>query len=1417
MKKLILFLFLVTLLLTSIATAENYDTTCCVLNYVSPDDVRPIYPAETCYVGYTPEKECFDSVEQKYTPGALDVGCCCLDGTIHYVPGGNAAYPELASRVYCEAQGYDFKKPNADQTCNDVCDGFVNQDINSQYVIVDGYINVKVYDEAPRLYEGAIVTSMFDYAQVKTDRFGYYNLKRTPGDPLGANEFRATVPEGKEIACNPGIIKKILTNSTQLNFTLECWEQTPDCQPDWEYSEWSDYCYPFEGKFYYRRTAVDKNNCDSTIGLASLSYECTEQGNIYGACGNNKFDEGSGEQCDNGVFYNPLDQKTTKELNCNQVDEYVYGDGKIKCNQATCAYDYSECELNCDPNVCRNRLDCEKECPACKDNTAVCGDTCYEAKPKFLETWRNESGLLTTSRNVFDLYDFLTERSSFTRPPIKYNQTTKDVFLEWEYEQQCRATIKGYKLQICEEDENTNYCKSQTKQELLIENPIILGSWMEDVLKPSTSYCYNVCAIKNDGRLLCAINQTGEELPCFSTGNEICLDETKQPGLNCEYNSEAGKSLPQGCSEKKYGQLYLTNLSLRQTTSDLITDCLGKICVETQYDKTAGSDFQGAKCVPQAACSLCNGLFGLYANYNLNTKITKFDDGEEYIESPSCFDLEYNFLNDPTEYPTEENSLGLCYQDKSKTITTKFDTCEMVTSCYDYDSENACQNDPCFKFVNLTGKEPKAGCEWNYLKTKDSDENLHNELGIGVCRPKDEKQQECLKCDYDAPLGFCSEDQCNLYGECYYKEESNHNLKLRKSLTYLTQDDTRNTISSLIPTCINKEEVSCYYYDTKEECLGESYVSSEIDIQYDNETIHDDEVGQRIFGTNKITKSEDKYGIGLCRWNDNEELFAGYGCVKDADGSIDMEGEKLLDDCAKRTPSQECLTDKTPPETKIVFKEGSETSTLVKDKKIPVYGLGEIELLEFSAIDDASETEEIITYASFVNLADCKECLTQDVEKQIGITGYSTNQLSISSIKSKCYDKGCDSYPQRNMNKLNPAYEPFTNLKSGEYALIYYSEDESHNLEVVQALHLYIDNSSPIIKIEEKNINIQSIRISEDIYKSNLNITFYVDGEEKPSRCEGHLYDSLGNPVFESSDVQGTAKVFKAKYYNLIDGYYNYTMECVDEYQNRAFKWRVIEVQGDMSINNPLPRGEIYKSPDEVTLSINTSSKAKNCWYSLDRYNYPDNQKFQSGTYDPQTKNQYHTISFSGFDLSQTGTWLGNYEFTIFTACEFDQNITEGNLGDIITFSVDNREPMTKIFVDGDYDIDLVDFEENMDFTDERSLYLSCDDSNALTENLYYGCKEIDYCFADYMPDLESFTANDCDGGEWIKLFPENQNEKNILTDLSIKQTEIGSSKHIYFRSIDKGNNIEELQRKNLRIRDVDFFDPEFSVSKIVK
>lgn len=163
-----------------------------------------------------------------------------------------------------------------------------------------------------------------------------------------------------------------------------------------------------------------------------------------------------------------------------------------------------------------------------------------------------------------------------------------------------------------------------------------------------------------------------------------------------------------------------------------------------------------------------------------------------------------------------------CYLDYSRFNVDIYNDCGEISSCYDYKSETACENNKC----------GMPACEW-------SNSDL-SEIGLGVCKPSQKEYQDCSKCNsqFNSLLGGCNSNICGLMGdECRYTSKS---------------------------TCIDDTEMACIYYTTQEECTGQQNLALEIN--------DDNSIKQA---------SQDKLNIGTCRWEGRCIKDADENTIKD--------------------------------------------------------------------------------------------------------------------------------------------------------------------------------------------------------------------------------------------------------------------------------------------------------------------------------------------------------------------------------------------------------------------------------------------------------------------------------------------------------------------------------------------------------
>lgn len=396
-------------------------------------------------------------------------------------------------------------------------------------------------------------------------------------------------------------------------------------------------------------------------------------------------------------------------------------------------------------------------------------------------------------------------------------------------------------------------------------------------------------------------------------------------------------------------------------------------CASTEvctYKTPTKSNQDHTTCEPQAPCDQCNGPFGLFAHV-----LQKLGIGIPY----------QSLLNWPCQ-----NLERVCYSDVTPTPQDAYRSCADVTTCYDYTSYATCSADPCQKF-NSSGLN---GCVWKRPTPG------FPEVGKGVCVPKDAALQQCERCN--DIFGSCNKNLCEQLGECYYDELPN-NLRTETGFT---------------PTCRNRREMACRYYDTKEDCIGPSGSESSItvNITFNNQ-------GEAIGGDHAIlTRSNDLFartghqeGFGHCEW------ISGYGdfCIKNSDGHT--QGFPR-DDCVEAgfasTPLYpDCLRDTQPPTTTILLKQGEP------------YGLDELTAIPYYVSDNLYSADYITTYACLV---------------PAGETCHPNNRVQ---------------HPTDLLPLLLDAFNLDAGA-SGTYTIWYYSKDPSGNYEQPRSANIDIQNTT---------------------------------------------------------------------------------------------------------------------------------------------------------------------------------------------------------------------------------------------------------------------------------------------------------------------------------------------------------------------
>ncbi len=268
-----------------------------------------------------------------------------------------------------------------------------------------------------------------------------------------------------------------------------------------------------------------------------------------------------------------------------------------------------------------------------------------------------------------------------------------------------------------------------------------------------------------------------------------------------------------------------------------------------------------AICKNAGICSQGAGLFGLYYSRN------------------ECYNHE------TITAPEETGAADYCYYDSSNTTTVnQCNRCDGVSSCFDYNSKDACGVNNCLgiecEWVDGAAKTPlldysKLFSELNIPTT------ITPETGAGYCVEKEyDKDDHCSLCGPGGSLYenyFCTDKVCSALGACF-----SNSVTEAKPLSYCSSCGDKPT-----------SQTNCYTYQFESECTG----------------------GQNLEKNDRqeITLSTDQCGWGRCVWNG---IVGGQGsCIKDGDGNT-------KDDCASFSNVGEqvaCKVDNNAPTTKILL------------------------------------------------------------------------------------------------------------------------------------------------------------------------------------------------------------------------------------------------------------------------------------------------------------------------------------------------------------------------------------------------------------------------------------------------------------------------------------------------------------------
>ncbi|RME78683.1 hypothetical protein D6774_00395 [Candidatus Woesearchaeota archaeon] len=784
-------------------------------------------------------------------------------------------------------------------------------------------------------------------------------------------------------------------------------------------------------------------------------------------------------------------------------------------------------------------------------------------------------------------------------------------------------------------------------------------------VQPNQRYCWAVKGIYNKPN---ANNQQPQSLTT-TDGSIVCKTVGDRECINLKSRYPLIPNVKEFCAGNTYAQAATKRFSCTQDNlKEEIEDCAAnqELCIGPfASDSILGNQGETA-CVPKSICDQCGQPFGTFARSADNV-------GQLYTEAAGAWFS--------CSIPQVQ---AVCFEDTSKLNVDIFKPVTPNTTCYDFTSKKACVGEnpqPALR-TNARNEEQRAyiyngtntqgfNCEW--VEPFDT-----GETGFGVCRPLDPDLQDCSRCHDPQSkwFGKCNKDTCAYYGKCYYDEKNPQSKTGGRFNTDSNNFKEYDQYGLQGPyfACRPEREISCYDYDTEEDCIGSdspySYQGTAV-IKANISRATQGQIEQLSFsniagftgqtyipyynktsGTNELlSRSDDYFNFGVCTWGVTQYSNGRPICYKNADADP-ATPEQATDDCSNipqpGTFSPECERDFNAPNT-----------TLVLPPKIPGTFTIEVGVDDLSTQLYGDSNKWPITYA----------CITEK-----GNTCYPT------SIAKRNLTKNIIDNDHITFNVEEQSWKDKDNriLKSGNYDIYYFSEDYSHNLEVVQHETVFIDSNPPEINAQFSNVSFEE---NPDEWFTNLNITLSAsDPENDPQEvtCTAKL-DLDGQEVQSANTLSAVYGTQWERFYTyLIDGLYTYTVTCEDDVGNKKTVVYNLTIEGDKSITNPLPRNTL--TDNSVVLSVQTGKDAQ-CYYlesfePLDDFEDTQNNNeelLSQMTPFENTGGTIHTQTYS--QLSQS-RWYRFYIRCLFPD-EPEEHQVKGNKADEIRFAIDREHPVT--------------------------------------------------------------------------------------------------------------------------------------------
>lgn len=707
-----------------------------------------------------------------------------------------------------------------------------------------------------------------------------------------------------------------------------------------------------------------------------------------------------------------------------------------------------------------------------------------------------------------------------------------------------------------------------------------------------------------------------------------------------------------------------------------------------------------------------------------------------------------------TDYEYKLDTIGDQQSSATRTINTGNALCEGIID-----------QELCVNIVNnVFNREPpmrlRATCNNNNQISVPILENCGDEASGRICKEVNDKTYcispyACENLGIEYNLGFFPNILGMYYYDAYAETTCLENAGGTKRYCYIDYYKGEGPYTT-IDRCLDCSDGTCFDYQSEEACEQENNCDYNNCIWYD--TYHYAELGKGFCYQEGYKGTE---YCNLC--NKTNRIFENVFCTPwlcsklGACVSIEDGCEKCTDiiGCESYTDQFSCINNSN--EFNIPYNcvsgEAFEYSEDICDFKICKW-------LNNKCFKDGNDD----------NIADCEEnniiCQMDTTPPTTAISPkppyINSNGKEIEfSTEPEAYTYYCidtgECCPDKSvLNKVLLPNEDFPlENKERNYNIYFFSIDNHDNTETIKKETIYVDTKIPKVTVTTIVTNTAG---SDTL--SDLSIT--VDVDEK-SYCKDNL-TTVYNPIASkiNQDITTTTSVT----YRLNDGFYLYSIECKDDYNNigKNKTWLLIDRIPGITLVSP-SNAAVLKNPVTINLTTTTQNYCgyedeNNIWHFI-------GENYGKGIYDPDTNTfKYEKTLYPNLN-SRT------YDYLI--ECYNEPELQNLNDSTNPTFTVDEIPPTTTA---NDKLYDVFDFDKW--YTSENAdIYLECNDPDdpGGAEPGKFDCDKTYYCKGQGCFDYQQFNTNPI-------TFEED------------------TSEYISYYSVDNGGNEEEPITKFVQIDD---------------